>query len=214
MTELFEAIHSQRAIRRFTDEPVTDDEVHKVLDAATRAPSASNTQPWSFVVVRDPERRRQLAELYAKSWDIAKHFYGEPEKAEDDWERRMLVAVNKLAATLETAPVLILACLDRARLGPLVTTDLVTLLDPPSAYGAIWASVQNLLLAARGLGLGTVPTTLHRLHEPQVRAMFELPDTVEPMVLVVMGRPAAPFGPTSRDPVEQVTYRERWGDPL
>ncbi len=214
MTELFEAIHTQRAIRRFTDEPVTDEEIHQVLEAATKAPSASNTQPWSFVVIREPDRRRQLAELYAKSWEIARNFYGDPEAAEHDWERRMLVAVNGMAASLESAPVLILACLDRARLGPLVTTDLATLLDPPSAYGAIWAAVQNLLLAARGLGLGTVPTTLHRLHEPQVRALFELPDTVEPMVLVVMGRPDAPFGPTSRDPVEQVTFAERWGDPL
>lgn len=212
--DLFEAIHTQRSIRRFKPEPVDDETIRTALDAARKAPSATNAQPWRFVVVRDAGTRKAIAGIYARAWDIAKGFYGDPAKATSAAERRMLEATDRLAGGLDEAPVFVVCCLDRSRLGPMVTPDLQTLLDPASAYGAVWASVQNLLLAARGLGLAAVPTTLHRLFEPEVKDLLGIPPHAETVALVALGRPAQPFGPTSRRPLADVASGERWDEPL
>ena len=211
---LFEAIHTQRSLRRFTDQPVPNEEVARVLEAATRAPSPTNAQPWKFVVVRDAERRRTVADTYRRAWDMAKQFYGDPEKAEDETERRMLVATDRLAEHLDEAPVFIFCCLDRSRLGPMVTPDLTQLLDPASTYGSVWAAIQNLALAARALGLAATPTTVHRLFEPEVRELLSLPSHVETVALVVMGYPRGQFGPTQRLALQEVAFNERWDEPL
>jgi nitroreductase len=211
---LFEAVHTQRSIRRFTDRPVPEEAVARVLEAATRAPSPTNAQPWKFVVVREAERRRAVADVYRRAWEMAKQFYGDPENAAEETERRMLVATDRLAEKLDEAPVFIFCCLDRSRLGPMVTPDLAQLLDPSSAYGAVWAAIQNLALAARALGLAATPTTVHRLFEPEIRDLLALPPYVETVALVVMGYPRGEFGPTQRLPLAEIAFAERWDEPL
>lgn len=211
--DLFEAISTQRTIRRFTGENVTDAEVHAILDAAVKAPSATNCQPWGFVVIRDAATRRALAGIYKRGWELAKGYYGDPAKAKDDAERRMLLATDRLAEGIDVAPVMILCSLDRSRLGPLVTTDFQHVLDPASAFGAVWAAAQNMMLAARALGLATVPTNVHRLLEPEVKQLLGIPANVDTQILLLVGRPAGRFGPPRRDPVEQVAFAEHWGEP-
>lgn len=210
---LFEAIHTQRSFRRFTDQPVPDEALNSILEAATKAPSPTNRQPWAFVVVRDAGKRRALAEIYAKAWGFAKPFYGDPAKATDEDERRMLVATDRLAeGGLDEAPVFILCCLDRSRLGPMVTPDLQTILEPSSAYGAVWAAAQNLLLAARALGLAGLPTNLTRLLDHEVRPLLGMPEHVETVILVALGYPRGKFGPPLRRPPAESIHLEHWGN--
>jgi nitroreductase len=211
---LFEAIDSQRSFRRFTDQPISDESIRRMLEAARKAPSPTNSQPWAFIVIRDAATRRALAEIYAKAWGFAKPFYGDPEKAKDDDERRMLVATNRLADAVDEAPVFINCCLDRSRLGAMVTPDMQTILEPSSVYGAVYASIQNLLLAARGLGIGAVPTNLTRLLDAEVKPLLGMPDHVETVSLVLLGYPRGRFGPPLRRPLEESAHAEGWGNPL
>jgi nitroreductase len=211
---LFEAIDTQRSFRRFTDQPVSDETIRRMLEAARKAPSPTNSQPWAFIVIRDAATRRALAEIYAKAWGFAKPFYGDPEKATNDDERRMLVATNRLADAVDEAPVFINCCLDRSRLGAMVTPDMQTILEPSSVYGAVYASIQNLLLAARGLGIGAVPTNLTRLLDAEVKPLLGMPDHVETVSLVLLGYPRGKFGPPLRRPLEESAHAEGWGNPL
>ena len=211
---LFEAIDTQRSFRRFTDRPVSDEAINRILEAARKAPSPTNSQPWAFIVVREPVTRRALAAIYAKAWGFAKPFYGDPAKATNDDERRMLVATDRLAAAVDEAPVFINCCLDRSRLGAMVTPDLQTILEPSSVYGAVYAAIQNLILAARGLGIGAVPTNLTRLLDAEVKPLLGMPEHVETVSLVLLGYPKGKFGPPLRRPLAQSAHAEQWGKPL
>jgi nitroreductase len=212
---LFEVIDTQRSLRRFRPEPLPEETIRRLLEAARKAPSPTNCQPWAFIVVRDPARRRALADIYARAWGLAKQFYGDPAKARDEAERVMLEETDRLAGRLDEAPVLVNCCLDRSRLGPIVTPDLATILEPSVAYGCVWAAVQNLLLAAHGLGLAAVPTNLTRLLDHEVRPLLGMPDHVETVCLVALGYPARPARtPPRRRPLAEVAHDEIFGRPL
>jgi nitroreductase len=115
-----------------------------------------------------------------------------------------------LATDLAAAPVLIVCCLDHAQLGPIAAPD-GGLVAPAAAYASIFPAVQNLLLAARALGLGTTLTTLHRGFEDELKALLAIPATVEVAAIVPLGWPTDRFGPTRRKPVEEVAFVDRWG---
>jgi nitroreductase len=125
----------------------------------------------------------------------------------------MMRAARDLATHFAAAPVLIACCLDHRRLGPIAGPD-GTLRSPAAAYASIFPAVQNLLLAARALGLGTTLTTLHRGFEPALKALLDLPAPVEVVALVPLGYPTDRFGPTRRRPVEEIAFLDRWGRPL
>ena len=198
---LFDAIRTQRAIRRFTDDPVPDDAIQTILEAATRAPSGANRQPWYFLVIRDAETKRRIGEWYLDGWNVA---YGNTQPG-DGISSTVYQSADDLAHHMGEAPVLIMACMDRGTGG----------MDPsPITAGAsIYPAVQNMLLAARALGLGTALTTLHRRHEDEVRQLLDIPDNVETAALIPVGYPAEGehFGGSRRKPVSEVTYHDRWG---
>lgn len=201
---LFEAIYTQRAIRRLKPDPVPDDLIRSLIEAATKAPSGANRQPWRFVVVRDASARAKIAEWYLDAWNKT---YGAvpPERQAQDppAARRTLKAADHLAHHMGEAPVLILVC---ARNAP-----------PPGSpaggghYGSIFPAVQNLLLAARGLGLGASLTTMHKFHDREVKELLDIPENVETVALIPVGYPIGKYGPTTRLPVEKITHWERWG---
>jgi nitroreductase len=207
-------VATQRAIRRFRPDPVPDALVHRVLEAATRAPSARGAEPWAFVVVRDAGRRAEIGRLYRTAWDAGQQFTAATDADHDVKDAphygRMMRGADALARTLADVPVLIVCCLDHARLGPIADGS-GGLRAPAAAYASILPAVQNLLLAARALGLGTTLTTLHRAFEHELRALLALPPTVEPVVVVPLGFPADRFGPTRRRPVDEVAFLDAWG---
>jgi nitroreductase len=200
--DLLEAIHTTRSIRRFRADPLPDDLVEHVLDAAIRAPSGTNSQSWRFLVVRDPSLRARLGELYRQGFREV--YPADRLQAETDpARRRVMSSADYLADHMgDEPPVLVLVCLERAPGAP------------PSGRAAgssAYPAVQNLLLAARGLGLGGCLTTLHMRREAEVKALLGIPESVDTYALIPLGYPATPHGPLNRRPVREVTFRDRWG---
>jgi nitroreductase len=198
--DLFEAIGTLRAIRRFTDEPVSEDDLWTVLEAATMAPSGGNRQPWNFIVIRDPETKRRIAEYYRRAWDET---YGKlpapPPSSGDQGLGRAYRSAEHLTQHMADAPVLVMVTTRGAGFGTSPTGS------------SIFPAVQNLMLAARALGLGSTITTLHRMFEADVKKVLDIPDDIETMALIPVGHAAGKFGPPRRLPVGEVVFWEKWG---
>ena len=185
--DLDRLFQTQRAVRRFNDQVVEDATVEKVLSAATRAPSARNVQPWRFLVIRDRGTKRALGEIFDA---LGAQLYGAGAPDHTPWEE---------------VSVLIAVCSEYA----FGTTEAGV-----AALGAsIYPAVQNLLLAAHGLGLGTVLTTRWKSREPEIRPLLGLPDSMTVHAIIPMGWPDKRLGRNRRRPIAEVTYRERFGQP-
>ena len=219
---LFEAMYSARALRRLKPDPVPDEIITKILDAAIRAPSAGNSQHWVFVVVRDPELRRTLALIYRKASDITKAIYqarARPAHMTEEQYRRMMSSGAHLWEHMGEAPVLLVPCLrdrpapPRETLPPAVQAIFEEeLFYTDRIRGAsIYPAVQNIILACRALGLGTLITTNHIRCEREVKALLGIPDGVLTYALMPIGYPEDKFGPVKRRPVNEVAYADRWG---
>jgi len=141
---LFDAIHAQRAIRYFTTDPIPDEAVERILEAAIRAPSGGNAQGWAFVVVRDTELKRQLAEWYKDFWDNV--YSKRPERRDSPVSR----SAEHLVLHFAEAPVVVIPCIKGGK---------GTSRDRLTAGASIYPAVQNLMLAALALGVGSVITT-------------------------------------------------------
>jgi nitroreductase len=211
---IFEIMYQLRAMRRLKPDPVPDELVWKVLEAGTKAPSGSNSQVWRFVVVRDPEGKRFLQERYKRAWDLYAQANIEaaakspPPPEELPARLRMARAAMQMAEHLHEAPVLLLVCMKPRLDLPAVRGRR----SPAALYASIFPAVQNILLAARALGLGSVLTTLHLVYEDEIKQRFGIPAEVETVALLPIGYPRGKFGPTTRRPVEEVTYWEKWGE--
>ena len=202
---LFDAMYTQRAIRKFRDEPVPKDLLWRVIEAATKAPSGTNSQPWKFIVIEDEGRRRAIAQMVrdqSQKNPGTREYFSRGSRSEERSERLMLTGALSLLDNLAQAPVLIIPCLDR---------DGAPIADSFRSGSSIYGAVQNLQLAARGLGLGTVLAGFEAAIEAELRAYLGIPDTAVPVALVPLGFPDANFGPTRRKPVDEVTFWDGWG---
>jgi len=220
---LFEAIHSARALRVLKPDPVPEALITRILDAAIRAPSAGNAQNWAFLVVRGEERRRRLGEIYRKASDIAAKVYAARSRPAHltaaQWDR-MLAAGAHLWAHLGEAPVLLVPCLHPRDVPPAEALPPGFDLSAELAYldrirgASIYPAVQNVILACRALGLGTVITTNHLRCEGEVKALLGIPEEVESFALMPIGWPAVSRpGPLSPRPLAELAHAERWGAP-
>ena len=186
ITDVHELFRYQRAIRTFTVEEVPDTLVDQVLTAAIHAPSGSNTQPWHFIVIRDHAVKQAISEVY--------------EEARTAANRDRPPAAGGVRQPLSAAPVLIVACVNTPASG-----------QAGFQTGAsIYPSVQNLMLAARALGLGTVLTTLHRRRKARIHEILGIPDHVESAAIIPLGWPDRAYGPNRRPPLAQFVMRDRW----
>lgn len=202
--ELEEAMRTQRAIRRLTDEPVDDDVVLRCIELATKAPTGSNGQGWEFIVVRDPAVKAALGKQNERAWSwYARAFYLLGNR--DPSKRRIADAVTWQAEHWNEVPVFVVACL-RGISWPFPW------LFRASRYGSIYPAVQNLLLAARDAGLGAALTTLALGNRFAARRALGLPWNVEPVCVIPMGWPRGRYGPTTRKPVGEITHLDRWGN--
>ena len=197
---LFEAIYTQRAIRYFKSDPVPDDMIRRLIEAGTKAPSGGNSQGWKFIVITDPATRQKIADYYEDAWE---HAYGSANPTPPSIQSHVRRSADHLARTMADVPVLLMAC---------IAHD-----GSPSTMGrggSIFPSVQNILLAARGMGLGSCLTSLHKRHEEEIKELLGIPANVETAALLPIGFPAdnSKYGPTRRQPVEEVAYREKWGE--
>ena len=188
ITDVNDLFRHQRAIRSFTDEDVPDELVHQVMTAAIHAPSGSNTQPWHFIVIRDQSVKNAISEVYEEARADLSRVTPRPTTPSGD--RQPLSAV----------PVLIVACVKTPASGRAGF----------QTGASIYPSVQNLMLAARALGLGTVLTTLHRRRKAQIHAILGIPDDIETAAIIPLGWPDRDYGPNRRAPLEQFVMHNRW----
>jgi F420 biosynthesis protein FbiB-like protein len=210
---IFETIYNCRAIRYFTTDPVPDELVTKLLDAAIRAPSGSNRQAWHFVVVTDPAVKKTLQEYYKQSFDVYAQMMADvPPRpgVSEETQARVVKSAVYLSEHLHEAPVLIIPCLVFER-GRITGDGAMQDLARKSLYSSIYPAVQNLLLACRAHGLGACLTTLHLMYEEPIAHLLGLPENAETMALIPVGWPNAKFGPVKRVPVAEVTSRNRFG---
>lgn len=193
---LFEALYSTRALRRFKPDPVPDELLYQVIDAAIRAPAGGNMQVWHFLIVRDAEKRRRIGELYWKTWQSYGQQYLEDPSKIDALPRQMRLVVratDDLARHFGEVPVHLFVC------------------GPAQAIGTVYPAVQNVLLACRGLGLGSVITGFHRRHEAELRELLGIPRDQIAHALLPIGWPRDRIGPVSRRPVRKVASLDAWG---
>jgi nitroreductase len=205
--ELFEAISTQRSMRRLKRDPVPDSVIRQILELAICAPSGGNRQGWSFVVVRDGAKRARLGELYREAWGElmkAPYYAAASQAPPDSLAGRMLASARHLSEHLGDAPVLVLACI---ALDPGANPTLTT-------GASIYPAVQNLMLAARGLGVGSCLTTIHKFRDAEVKALLGIPGDVETAALIPLGYPLGTFGRPPRRPVTEVTHWDGWGGRL
>ncbi len=192
--DFFAVARRQRACRSFADRPVDDAAIESMLEAATWAPSAENSQPWEFIVVRSAESRATLSDLARRAW----------EGGAADFERERLSpsvfsdVEEGMTGGFATAPVWIVVCGDEHRTLP--TTI------PESTLPA----VQNLLLAATALGLGTTLTTIVTAFRDELAALLELPDHLVPVAAIPVGHPAKTMRLSSRTPAAERTHLDRY----
>jgi nitroreductase len=204
---LQEAMLTQRAVRRLLPDPVDDAVVLKCIELALRAPTGSNGQNWEWVVVRDQAIKETLAQQYRRAWSI----YGRIGKRVvrgDESMLKVLGAVEWQVQHFTELPVLVVACLRGSRV-PLVPMPPLAV---SSYYGSIYPSVQNLLLAARAMGLGASLITLPLWSTTVARHALGLPLSVHPCAVVPLGWPRGRYGPTTRKPVGEVTHLDHYGN--
>ena len=196
---LVEAIYSARSIRRFRPDPVPDELILKVVEAGTMAPSATNAQPWAFVVVRDAETKRFVQQRYAATFRAA---YGRANEliasAPSGGHSRLLASAAHLAEHLHEVPVLLFCCVERHGL------------DGKPRYDSIFPAVQNVLLACRGIGLGACLTTLHTAHEREINERLGIPAEYATPALIPVGFPDGRHGPIRRRAAAEIVHFERW----
>jgi nitroreductase len=213
---LYEAMGSLRAVRRLKPDPIPPDVLHRVLEAATWAPTGANVQPWRAIVVRDAEKKKRLQELYATRWNAYseqhKKLIADAPEAVRERTGRMLAAGDHLAAHFAETPIIVVFCFNPKNMA---ITDARQDRISVVGGGSIYPAVQNLLLACRAEGLGCVLTTLLCEAEPEVRALLEIPQPWATAAAVPIGYPVLRgHGPISRRPVAKMAFADTWGAPL
>jgi nitroreductase len=194
---LFEAIYTTRAIKRFAPDPVPDSLLRQVLEAACQAPSGGNGQPWRFVVVRSPEGKRNLEELMQRAEQIRMAEIGVPNPSSAGRQ------------PYNEVPVVIMVCSTQTQTG---------IPHAAGPFGSTFPAVQNLLLAARALGLGGSITTNYRWGKDGFLEYLKIPEELDTVALVPLGYPdeaqGIRHGKKTRKPLETVAYEEEWGRPI
>jgi nitroreductase len=211
--DAIEALMTTRAMRRFSDQPVDDDDILTCLRAAQQAPSGGNVQPQQYVVVRDPATRARLGELYRQAYDRYERSLPEPsafpDEAQADAWRRTRDASRHLAEHLGEVPVIVLF------LQPLIpwgSTDDEGPMDIGRLDASVYPAVQNFCVAARALGLGTALTTVIRIRGAEaLEAVGAPPGRYEIAALTPLGHPTGSFGVAPRKPASAVTHWDTWG---
>lgn len=195
--QLFDTLNAQRAIRFLKSDPIPDDVLEQILASALRAPSGGNSQPWAFVVVRDTSLKQQLAVWYKDFWD---NVYSKRADRKDSPVSR---SAEHLVHHLAEAPVIVIPCIKGSKGSER---------DRMTTGASIYPAVQNLMLAAVGLGVGSVITTFLQNHEEKVKELLGIPDDYQTACAVPLGYPSGEetFGGSKRRPLTEVVHWDRW----
>jgi nitroreductase len=230
-SELFEVLHTCRAMRRLKPDPVPEDLLLKLVDAAIHAPSSSNAQNWRFIIVRDAAQKRKIQELWKQGWAWYKDTIGAagPRPGEDiEARKRTVKAGDYMVDHLHETPALVFVAVKKdeavakALASPTTVTAAIRHLGlggtlrllagagnatSTGVHSTAYPAVQNLLLAARGLGLGAVLTTPHLFHPGAYEKILNVPSAMTLTCCIPIGYPIGKFGPVTRpDPRSVVAW--------
>ena len=205
---IFDVMYNCRAMRRLDSREVPEELLVKLIDAANQAPSGSNMQNARWIVVRDPAVRQQLADLNRRGVEgyLGAQIQdpGSLPHQSGAKRKRMVDSVVWQMEHMHEIPALIIACME---FGQKVTSPMAA-----GGGGSLWPGVQNLLLAARALGLGAAPTTLALTDPKAVVEVLHLPETMAAICLIPVGWPLGKFGPVTRKPVAEIMRFDGWSD--
>lgn len=213
--QLYDAMSTLRAVRKLRTDPIPDDVLDRVLQAACWAPTGGNQQPWKVIVVTDPALKAGLQDIYRPEWQrylvgFLARLEGQPDDVVEPW-RRVATAGDYLADHLHEAPAILLFCANPAAMA---ITD--AKLDRVSMVGggSVYPAVQNAMLACVEEGLGCTLTTLHCLREDEVKALLDIPDSWATVGLVPIGYPVGRgHGPITRKGADQMAARDTFTGP-
>ncbi|BBZ70883.1 nitroreductase [Mycobacterium paraseoulense] len=202
--DVWEVMRTASAVRRYRDEPVSDEVIEMCLRAASWAPSGGNQQPWKFVVLRSDSLRDVITAAAVKTWEIMTDFYrlSMPDDRADDPKSRVLRTMAEHMSVGGAAPVLVLFCVEPQR----GTSEL-------QQGGSIFPAVQNFLLAARAQGLGAAITLWHGSCEDQLRSMVGIPSDWKIATLLTVGWPKGGHHAVRRKSLKEVAAIDRWDRP-
>jgi len=193
-----EAVFTQRSFRRLKPDPIPMDDIRLIVEAAVKAPNGGNSQPARFLVVTDRDLIQKFGPLYKEAWWAERADQGW--KTFDDLPKDGSSYRNaaQFAEDIKDAPCIIFA------------------LGVGSGGGALSVvpGTQNLMLAARALGIGSIPTTLHPTVMERFNEMFGIPKGVQFHFCIPLGYPKGNFGPTTRKPTAETTFLNRWEAPV
>ncbi len=206
MIDLLEGLATTRTIRRYTDEPIADEDLTRILWSATRAPSGSNRQPVRYVVLRDGPQataaKAALGQAFRAGWAAKRAADGYDAGSGADRtspKARMAATMQHYVDHIEQVPVVVLVCLQRYRAAN------------PYEGASVYPACQNLLLAARALGYGGALTMWHQGVEDSLRGLLGVPDDAAMSACITLGVPAGHHGPVRRKPLFEVVFDDRWG---
>ncbi len=213
MAELYDVMSTLRAVRKLRPDPIPDDVLERVLQAACWAPTGGNAQPWRVVVVTNPDTKQALQDIYRPEWEQYSSGFmalmaNLPADELAKWER-VKAAGDHLADHLHQAPAILVFCANPTMMA---ITD--AKLDRVSMVGggSVYPAVQNAMLACVEEGLGCTLTTLHCQREDDVMSLLDVPDGWATVAMVPIGYPVGRgHGPITRQPPSQLAFRDRFG---
>jgi nitroreductase len=197
--DVIEAMETCSAARHLKPDPVSQDLIERAIYTATRASSPGNSQKWDFIVVRSPEAKRKIRDLLASRFKSMR-----AEMPTTGQSTSRIAAAIHLAETLNEVPAIIFVC------GPVAY--------PPNApmeqfvWSALYPAAQNLIVAARSLGLGTTFTTFHMLMENELRELLAIPKEIKFGVMIPIGWPENDFVKVKRKPIASVIHWDKWSE--
>jgi nitroreductase len=203
-------IQDRRSIREYTPEPVSDQDLDRILEAARLAPSGENAQPWRFIIVKDPETRKKLGALAGGGSGrrftaefVTKKMQERFANLQDEAKKRAAfekLTSGQVSAFLADAPVNIIVC------GKKDVWDL--------PYDTS-AAIENILLMVTALGLGAcwvIAPCIDIRDEERIKGILDIPEGFKAISIISVGHPTRPHRPRPRIPINDLVFSEKWGE--
>ena len=199
-----DAMYTLRAMRRLKTDPIPEEDLRYIVEAATMACSPGNSQTWTFLVITDQQQKQRIANIYR---DIGNAVIQDGALASGKLDEEMQKVYSNamiLVKGLQNAPALIMCCLEgHAQEGGI---------HQSTYYGSIYPAIQNLMLAARSKGIGSTMTTMHKAREQDIKDVLGIPQEVTTIALIPLGYPEGKWGRPRRKPQREVTFWNVWGE--